>query len=74
MAVNNTHDHNDHRSKQCTWDEKTVEWYAAEYGDHISNNLVITNIDLGANDILLDIGCGNGKAGTGVEPAHPKGH
>ena len=62
MAVNNTHDHNDHRSKQCTWDEKTVEWYAAEYGDHISNNLVITNIDLGANDILLDIGCGNGKA------------
>ena len=62
MAVNNTHDHSDHRSKQCTWDEKTAEWYAAEYGDHISNNLAITNIGLGANDILLDIGCGNGKA------------
>ena len=37
-------------------------WYAAEYGDHISNNLAITNIILGAVDILLDIGCGNGKA------------
>ena len=62
MAVNNTHDQSDHRSKQCTWDEKTAEWYAAEYGDHISNNLAITNIGLGAKDILLDIGCGNGKA------------
>ena len=62
MPVNNTHDQSDHRSKQCTWDEKTAEWYAVEYGDHISNNLAITNIGLEANDILLDIGCGNGKA------------
>ena len=62
MAVNKTHGHSDHRSKQYIWDEKTAEWYAAEYGDHISNNLAITNIGLGAKDILLDIGCGNGKA------------
>ena len=62
MPVNNTHDQSDHRSKQCTWDKKTAEWYAVEYGDHISNNLAITNIGLEANDILLDIGCGNGKA------------
>ena len=61
MALDKTHDHSDHRSKQYTWDKKTAVWYAAEYGDHISNNLAITNIGLGANDILLDIGCGNGK-------------
>ena len=62
MAVNKTHDHSDHGSKQYTWDKKTAVWYAAEYGDHISSNLAITNIILGAIDILLDIGCGNGKA------------
>ena len=62
MAAKKTHDHSDHASKQFTWDKKTAVWYAAEYGDHISNNLAITNIILGAVDILLDIGCGNGKA------------
>jgi len=61
MALDKTHDHSDHRSKQYTWDKKTAVWYAAEYGDHISNNLAITNIIIGAVDILLDIGCGNGK-------------
>jgi len=59
MAVDKTHDHG---SKQYTWDKKTAVWYAAEYGDHISNNLAITNIVLEAVDIILDIGCGNGKA------------
>ena len=62
MAVNKTHNHSDHGSKQHTWDKKTAAGYAAEYGDHISNNLAITNIILEAVDILLDIGCGNGKA------------
>ena len=62
MAVNKTHNHSDHGSKQHTWDKKTAVWYAADYGDHISNNLAITNIILEAVDILLDIGCGNGKA------------
>ena len=62
MAVNKTHDHSDHGSKQYTWDKKTAVWYAAEYGDHISSNLAITNIILGTVDILLDIGCGNGNA------------
>ena len=62
MAAKKTHDHSDHASKQFTWDKKTAVWYAAEYGDHISNNLAITNIILEAIDILLDIGCGNGKA------------
>ena len=62
MAVNKTHDHSDHGSKQYTWDKKTAVWYAAEYGDHISSNLAITNIILRMVDILLDIGCGNGKA------------
>ena len=62
MAVNKIHDHRENRSKQNTWDEKTAEWYTAEYGEHISNNLTIDNIDLGLEDIVLDIGCGSGKA------------
>ena len=56
------HDHRKNRSKQYSWDEKTAEWYTAEYGEHISNNLTINNIDLGSEDIVLDIGCGSGKA------------
>ena len=62
MATNKIHDHRENKSKQYTWDEKTAVWYTAEYGQHISNNLTINNIDLGSEDIVLDIGCGSGKA------------
>ena len=62
MVVNKIHDHRENKSKQYTWDEKTAVWYTAEYGQHISNNLTINNIDLGSKDIVLDIGCGSGKA------------
>ena len=62
MVVNKIHDHRENKSKQYTWDEKTAVWYTAEYGEHISNNLTINNIDLGSEDIVLDIGCGSGKA------------
>ena len=62
MAINKIHDHRENKSKQYTWDEKTAVWYTAEYGEHISNNLTINNIDLRSEDIVLDIGCGSGKA------------
>ena len=62
MVENKIHDHRKNKSKQYTWDEKTAVWYTAEYGQHISNNLTINNIDLGSEDILLDIGCVSGKA------------
>ena len=62
MAINKIDDHRENKSKQYTWDEKTAVWYTAEYGQHISNNLTINNIDLGSEDIVLDIGCGSGKA------------
>ena len=62
MVVNKIHDHRENKSKQYTWDEKTSVWYTAEYGEHISNNLTINNINLGSEDILLDIGCGSGNA------------
>ena len=54
-------DHN-HENDQFSWDSKTAKWYAAEYGDHISNDLTINNIALKKNDNLLDIGCGTGRA------------
>ena len=62
MSVNPTQDHDDHGTGQFTWDDKTAEWYAAEYGDHISNDLTIVNIGLAPDDLLLDIGCGTGTA------------
>lgn len=44
------------------WNEETAEWYAAEYGEHISNAMTISNAGLKKDDHLLDIGCGSGAA------------
>ena len=62
MFVKPTQGHDDHGAGQFTWDDKTAQWYAAEYGDHISNDLTIVNIGLAPDDLLLDIGCGTGTA------------
>ena len=58
-------------SNQLVWNEENAIWYAEQYGDHISNDLTINNIDLNSNDILLDIGCG---IGTAVKIASKKCH
>ena len=49
-------------SNQIVWTEKNALWYAEQYGDHISNDLTINNIELNPNDIVIDIGCGIGTA------------
>lgn len=53
------HEHKDHKP---VWDDAAAEWYASEYGDHISNEMTIQAIALNAGDTLLDIGCGTGTA------------
>ena len=57
-------DNKDHHtpSNNFVWNKENTLWYAEQYGDHISNDLTIKNIELKANDILLDIGCGTGTA------------
>ncbi len=57
MNHDSDHDHN-----IPIWDDKNAEWYAAEYGDHISNALTIEHAGLKIDDDLLDIGCGSGTA------------
>ncbi len=51
-----------HEKQESNWDDASAEWYAAEYGDHISNAMTINAISLRADDTLLDIGCGTGTA------------
>ena len=55
------------------WDDKTAEWYAAEYGDHISNVMTIKHAGLKVDDDLLDIGCGSGTACREAEKTITKG-
>ncbi len=57
-------DNKDHHtlSNNFVWNQENTLWYAKQYGDHISNDLTIKNIELNPNDILLDIGCGTGTA------------
>ena len=49
-------------SNNFVWNQENTLWYAEQYGDHISNDLTIKNIELNPNEILLDIGCGTGTA------------
>ncbi len=47
---------------EIVWNLENVEWYVANYGDHMSNELTILNTCLNRNDRFLDIGCGSGSA------------
>lgn len=51
-----------HDENSPVWDDAAAEWYAAEYGDHISNAITIYAISLKEDDTMLDIGCGTGTA------------
>ena len=57
-------DNKDHHtpSNNFIWNKENTLWYAEQYGNHISNDLTIKNIEFNPNDILLDIGCGTGTA------------
>ena len=68
------HHSEDHDQNAPLWDDKTVEWYVAEYGDHISNAMTIHHAGLKTEDHLLDIGCGTLRGGIPIIRYLEKGH
>ncbi|MCL4836224.1 MAG: methyltransferase domain-containing protein [Caldilineaceae bacterium] len=44
------------------WTTETAEWYAAHYGEYATNSLAVDALDLPANAVIVDVGCGAGPA------------
>ena len=44
------------------WDDATAEWYAEKYGEYPTNRLAVDALELEANMVVVDIGCGTGAA------------
>lgn len=44
------------------WTAETAEWYAAHYGEYATNRLAVDALDLPADAVIVDVGCGAGAA------------
>lgn len=44
------------------WTTETAEWYAQQYGEYATNRLGIDALNLSADAVIVDIGCGTGSA------------
>ena len=44
------------------WDSETAEWYATNYGEYPTNRLAVDELDLPADAVIVDIGCGTGSS------------
>ena len=44
------------------WNSETAEWYASNYGEYPTNRLAVDELDLPADAVIVDIGCGTGSA------------
>lgn len=44
------------------WDAATAEWYAEKYGEYPTNRLAVDALELQANMVIVDVGCGTGAA------------
>ena len=44
------------------WNAETAEWYAAKYGDYATNGLAVDALELEADAVVIDVGCGTGSA------------
>ncbi|MEZ4366724.1 MAG: class I SAM-dependent methyltransferase [Kofleriaceae bacterium] len=56
-----------------TWDASTAEWYAARYGEYATNRLAADAIDVSADAVVVDVGCGTGAALRRIAPRVPDG-
>ena len=44
------------------WDDAAAQWYADRYGEYATNRLAVDALDLGDDDVIVDVGCGAGPA------------
>ncbi|MCA9662054.1 MAG: class I SAM-dependent methyltransferase [Myxococcales bacterium] len=56
-----------------TWNAETAEWYAAKYGEYATNRLAADAVDVAADAVIVDVGCGTGSALRRVAPRVPAG-
>ena len=56
------------------WDDKTAQWYVANYGEHATNYKTIELANLTVVDQVLDIGCGSGTAVRAAAKLVTNGH
>ena len=55
------------------WTAETAEWYAANYGEYATNRLAVDAIDVAADAVVVDVGCGTGSALRRLAPRVPDG-
>ena len=56
------------------WDSETAEWYAANYGEYATNRLAVDELDLPADAVIVDVGCGTGSALRHAASNVPRGN
>ncbi|MEZ4253561.1 MAG: class I SAM-dependent methyltransferase [Polyangiales bacterium] len=44
------------------WTAETAEWYAEKYGEYPTNRLTVEHLELAADAVVLDVGCGTASA------------
>ncbi len=44
------------------WNLETAEWYAQNYGEYPTNRLAVDALNLSADAVIVDVGCGTGAA------------
>ena len=61
QAPHDCHEHG-HRHHSGAMDDETAEWYVENWGEHPTNRMTVEFAELKPDDVVLDIGCGNGTA------------
>jgi ubiquinone/menaquinone biosynthesis C-methylase UbiE len=56
-----------------TWNDETAEWYAANYGEYATNRLAADAVDVAADAVVVDVGCGTGAALRRIAARVPRG-
>jgi len=44
------------------WTTETADWYAANYGEYATNRRAIELLEIAADAVVVDVGCGTGSA------------